>query len=167
MMKRALLLLALIVAPPLWAADELADFTTDGCSLFPDGSPVERNLWCDCCVAHDVAYWRGGTEAQRKEADEALRACVEQRTNKPFAELVYAGVRAGGMPVFPTWYRWGYGWKYGRGYTPLSEAEAVAVETRLQEYLARHAVPSCDSEGVTESAADGTAAKDTVAPPGL
>lgn len=144
-MRCALLLLAL-AATPLWAADELADFTTDGCSLFPDGSPIERNLWCDCCVAHDMAYWRGGTEDQRKEADEALRACVEQRTNKPFAELVYAGVRAGGMPIFPTWYRWGYGWKYGRGYTNLGDSEAALAAQKLRDYREAHPVVSCDAE---------------------
>jgi hypothetical protein len=34
---------------------------------------------------------------------------------------MYAGVRAaGGSGVFPTWYRWGYGWPYGTKAIPDS-----------------------------------------------
>ena len=41
------------------AAAELADFTSDGCSLFPEGSHY------GCCYVHDVAYWPGGTADAR------------------------------------------------------------------------------------------------------
>ena len=33
----------------------LRDFTTDGCSLFPEGDAEDHALWCDCCVNHDKA----------------------------------------------------------------------------------------------------------------
>ena len=46
-----------------------ARFATDGCSLFPDRALVGSADWCDCCLAHDLAYWRGGTESQRLDAD--------------------------------------------------------------------------------------------------
>ena len=45
------------------SAAELRDFTSDGCSLFPDGDIKDRALWCDCCLAHDISYWRGGAKA--------------------------------------------------------------------------------------------------------
>ncbi len=33
---------------------------------------INSKKWQHCCVAHDVAYWRGGTAAQREQADSAL-----------------------------------------------------------------------------------------------
>ena len=117
------------------SAAPLRPFTTDGCSLFLDRDPVHGVTWRDCCVTHDQAYWHGGTEAERLRADEALRACVAERTgDTALAELMYRGVRAGGLPQFPTWYRWGYGWSDGRGYGPLTEAERAAAEDGLAQY---------------------------------
>lgn len=120
------------------------EFTSDGCSLFPDGTPKDRTLWCDCCFNHDLAYWRGGSADERNQADKDLRACVLQRTgNKALAEMMYDGVRVGGSPVFPTWYRWGYGWKYGRGYTPLTEEEQKQVADMLDSYRKSHPSGYC------------------------
>ena len=106
--RQLLLLIALILLSPSWAASApsasaLHDFTSDGCSLFPDGNREHRDLWCDCCFAHDIAYWQGGTQKERRQADETLRDCVLDRThNKALALLMYDGVRTGGHPVFPT-----------------------------------------------------------------
>lgn len=120
-------------------APALRDFTSDGCSLFPDGTIAEGSKWCDCCFEHDIAYWQGGTEQERKAADEALRDCVRERTgDQKLAETMYLGVRAGGHPVFPTWYRWGYGWDYGRGYAPLTDDERTRVQQMLDEYRQKH-----------------------------
>ena len=54
----------------------ISDFTSDGCSLFPDRSLIDESDWCDCCLVHDIAYWKGGTEEERLAADLALRECV-------------------------------------------------------------------------------------------
>ena len=125
-------------------AAELHDFTSDGCSLFPDGNLKDRALWCDCCLAHDISYWRGGTKEDRKRADETLRECVRERTgSKALADLMYDGVRTGGHPAFPTWYRWGYGWKYGKNYAPLTEQENQQVISKLKEYYAKHPSGYC------------------------
>lgn len=128
----------LLPAPPLHAS-VLHDFRSDGCTLFPDGSIRDRQKWCDCCFIHDIAYWRGGTEKERKQADLALKDCVRERTgSRLIASLIFMGVRAGGHPVFPTWYRWGFGWKYGRGYTPLSDRDRTMAEKKLAEYYKSH-----------------------------
>lgn len=125
-------------------AAELGDFWSDGCSLFPDGTLQERTKWCDCCLNHDIAYWRGGTKEERKAADQALRTCVLERTgNKALATTMYDGVRVGGGPVFPMWYRWGYGWKYGRGYQPLTEDEQKQVAGKLAGYRKTHPSGYC------------------------
>jgi hypothetical protein len=108
-------------------------FTTDGCSRFPDGTPGENDLWQSCCVEHDVAYWQGGTRRDRKRADQKLEACVEEVRNPALARVMYRGVRAGGAPWWPASYRWGYGWRYGRGYEPLTPEEERNVARQLAD----------------------------------
>ncbi len=112
-------------------AGELKPFTSDGCSAFPDGTWEQRTLWLTCCTAHDYAYWKGGTFAQRVEADEQLRSCVAQVGNPDIARLMMMGVRVGGSPFWPTRFRWGYGWPYPRSYGPLTGEERQQLERML------------------------------------
>ena len=114
---------------------ELADFTSDGCSLFIDGTFEKPELWKECCLKHDIAYWQGGTKEQREQADLAFKKCVEKKTgDSTLAQLMYEAVRAGGEPYFPTWYRWGYGWPMGRGYKALTKEEKILVHQKLSKY---------------------------------
>lgn len=118
-----------LMAVPL-GADELKPFATDGCSMWIDGPPGNPNLWRHCCVAHDFAYWLGGTEVQRKEADEAMKLCIQRAQQPMIASHTYNSVRMGGGPYWPSTYRWGYGWHYldgiwPRGYkTPSTDEQA-------------------------------------------
>ena len=114
------------------SAAELAPFTSDGCSSFPNGTPQNQNLWLTCCVRHDFAYWKGGTEQQRLDADLALEQCVAKAGEPTIASLMLQGVRAGGSPSLPTTYRWGYGWPFGRGYQALTAEELAQVKTQLE-----------------------------------
>ena len=114
---------------------KLSDFTSDGCSLFIDGTFEDPDLWKECCLKHDIAYWQGGTEEEREAADIAFRECVKKKTgNAELAEVMYQAVRKGGDPYFPTWYRWGYGWPIGRGYKPLTNEEEILVHDKLEIY---------------------------------
>lgn len=123
----------------------LKDFTSDGCSLFPDRSLINSKDWCECCFQHDIAYWQGGTEAQRLEADEKLRACVLAKTGDPIlADAMFNGVRFGGSPWFYNWYRWGYGWSYERKYQALTLEEQRLVSDKLVEYFKRGEGNPCD-----------------------
>lgn len=89
---------------------QLVPFTNDGCSLFPDRSIINVVDWCECCIAHDIAYWKGVAREERLEAGQALKSCVEAKTGNPeLAKLMYEGVRAGGSPYFYNWYHWEYG----------------------------------------------------------
>ena len=117
------LLLLLFSLPGLSLAGELSPFTTDGCSNFPDGPPASPDKWRNCCLEHDKAYWLGGSYAERKQADSRLQRCIAEVENKILADLMWAGVRAGGSPYWPTSFRWAYGWPYTRGYRALSDAE--------------------------------------------
>jgi hypothetical protein len=143
----ALAALAVAAATPLFACSAkpgIRSFYSDGCSLFPDGNLGDHKLWCDCCFAHDIEYWRGGTEEDRKHSDERLRECVLGKTGDArLAGLMYDGVRLGGSPVFVNWYRWGYGWPYGRGYAPLTEAERADADARWLEYAEKNPAGYC------------------------
>lgn len=141
---RGLLVAALAISG--CATHTLRDFTTDGCSMFPDGDTDGPSCWVGCCVAHDRAYWRGGTASEREAADLALRECVT-RTGRPvMASLMYRGARLGGVPWLPTGFRWGYGWSYGRGYAPLTAEEQRQADAQLAPYLRVHPGAPCDRE---------------------
>jgi len=113
----------------------LKPFSSDGCSLFPDSLAIARHDWCDCCFQHDIAYWRGGTEVQREEADLQLRQCVIDKTdNRALSTLMYEGVRLGGSPFFHTWYRWGYGWTKDRQYQSLNSVEETLADRLMADY---------------------------------
>lgn len=85
-------------------------FTTDGCTLSPDGT------WQACCVEHDMIYWCGGSAEERRQSDARLRACVVGNGGRRIASIMYAGVRLGGSPWWPAYWRWGYGWPWLHGY---------------------------------------------------
>ncbi len=81
-------------------------FESDGCSRFPDGS------YRDCCVAHDVKYYYGGSWRDRWRADNELRKCVANKPgfeHKPLSVLMWLGVRTFGVPWLHTSFRWGFG----------------------------------------------------------
>lgn len=126
--------LTLLLLTPMAGAADLKPFTTDGCSAFPDGTPNQKSLWIECCIRHDLAYWKGGTYDQRLEADQSLVTCVSQVGEPEIAQLMLAGVRVGGSPYFPTTYRWGYGWPYPRGYKALSNDENLEVQQMLDYF---------------------------------
>jgi hypothetical protein len=147
-LRHAVLAVLLAVCANAGAADEgarvLQPFTTDGCSLFPDRAPDGGADWCTCCVVHDLAYWRGGTSAQRLASDEALQACVAGRTgNAGLARTMFLGVRAGGGPQLATSYRWGYGWPYEGHYRALSAEESARADALEQAYRDVHPVLAC------------------------
>jgi hypothetical protein len=125
-------LFLLILLSTTAMADELAPFTTDGCSSYPDGTYEHKRLWKACCVAHDYAYWQGGTRDQRRVADAGLRSCIANLGKKSTAALMHFGVRIGGAPYFPTKFRWGYGWEYYRGYGELSPEELKQAQDKLE-----------------------------------
>ncbi len=98
-------------------------FVSDGCSLWIDDGWAEP-----CCVEHDIRYWCGGEKAERSAADASLRACVDSTASGSLAEMMRLGVGVGGHPLFPTYYRWGYGRPYWPWYDdyPSAPAEPAA-----------------------------------------
>jgi len=110
-------------------AIELKPFTSDGCSAFPDGTIKDSNKWLNCCIAHDKAYWLGGTYEERLKADNDLEACIASVGDEKTAKLMWAGVRVGGSPYWFSTFRWSYGWPYTRGYAPITAEEKAFAES--------------------------------------
>ena len=135
--KTLLLAVLAFVAVACSSDSGLSPFTSDGCSLFPDASLINNSDWCECCVEHDIAYWKGGTKQQREIVDTALMRCVYEKTNDHvLANVMFEGVRFGGSPYFYNWYRWGYGWPYERKYQVLTDDEKAQAQSLLEEYQA-------------------------------
>jgi hypothetical protein len=114
----------------------LAPFTTDGCSMWIDGTFDQPYSWRHCCVAHDRTYWVGGTAQERHRSDQELQKCITDVAGKMMGDYMYTAVIPGGSPYWLTPYRWGYGWSYFeggklRGYKVLSEEELAQVRERL------------------------------------
>ena len=70
--------------------------------------------WRQCCVVHDRAYYYGGIEQEKNAADIALKKCVTEVVGNKNLGLILGAlmknaVWIGGIPYFPTTYRWGYG----------------------------------------------------------
>jgi hypothetical protein len=119
-------------------ANTLKPFATDGCSMWIDGTPKHPHLWRECCVAHDKAYWLGGTQEQRRQADDELKICVTQKIGKGMAEYMHVNVLWGGSPYWLAPYRWGFGWQYledgkPRGYKPPTPDEQLQIDKLLPE----------------------------------
>lgn len=112
----------------------LRDFTSDGCSMSPDGVvALFSTAYVSCCVQHDVAYWQGGTKAEKLSADLTLKECIKSKSNSFVAAIYYRGVRMGGGPELPTAYHWGYGWEKKRGYRHLNQRDRALAAEKLSQ----------------------------------
>ncbi len=130
---RGLFVIIILISSFTVHAEQIKPFASDGCSVFPDGTFSQNELWLSCCTAHDYDYWQGGTFKQRLESDRRLKQCVAKVGEPHIANIMLAGVRVGGSPYFPTTYRWGYGWPYPRGYKALTDSEISKIEIIIKE----------------------------------
>ncbi len=106
-------------------------FSSDKCSYYAEGTITEQNLWCHCCVQHDIYYWMGGTEQQRSEADDTFKQCIKDSGAPANAQLMWLGVRLGGGPISIADHRWGFGWPDHRSYQALSDEEQSMLAKKL------------------------------------
>ncbi|MEZ4104086.1 MAG: hypothetical protein R3B60_02240 [Candidatus Paceibacterota bacterium] len=88
------------------------EFKQDGCTLFPD--KVFGSDFSEACLKHDIAYWHGGSEEERKKADTELRLNIADSGISGYylQYFVYYGTQIFG----DTWLtrlfeaNWGFGW---------------------------------------------------------
>jgi hypothetical protein len=84
-------------------------FTTDACSIAPN--TLGDKEWSQCCILNDFAYWCGGTNEERKAADEELRSCINAESQN-MGDVYYWQMRLLGSKWLPSPWRWGYGDSY-------------------------------------------------------
>ncbi len=113
-------------------APHLVPFTTDYCSEWPDGKKQDPEQWAHCCFTHDLHYWIGGTNQERKSSDKDLKECVKMSGSSLSGFLMYIGVRFGGGPGDAS-YSWGYGWSQSRNYSPVNKEIALQARGLLLE----------------------------------
>ena len=107
-------------AEPDEAARPRTPFVSDGCS--GGLSWVWRRVyhvpppWEGACVDHDRRYWRGGTPAERLDADRELRERIAGTGHPAIARIAFWAVRAGGHPWWPLPWRWNFGRPWPEGY---------------------------------------------------
>ena len=105
-------------------------FKSDGCTLFPDGN------YRDCCVAHDLEYYKGGSLKQRRASDKRLYRCVKNKSGKGktfIASMMYIGVRVGGVSFLPTPFRWGFGRNKIKKAKKKAEKEKMKAEAEKKK----------------------------------
>lgn len=88
----------------------MPDFTTDGCTGFPDG------WWLKCCILHDQLYWWRPDGISKVDADQAMTDCMTALGAPGFALVAAIGL---------TIFGWRY-WRRGRRGTPGTEPKLLA-----------------------------------------
>lgn len=73
--------------------------------------------WEPYCVEHDQKYHPGGSIEDRLAADMKLIEDVSRIGYPRLARLMFIGVSIGGHPLLPLPWRWGYGYRWPKGYT--------------------------------------------------
>jgi len=115
---------------------KLNDFQTDGCSAYPDGFPHTNEYeWLHCCIAHDMAYWVGGTKLEKVVADQHLNQCVSEATNQTHGTIMELGVALGGTPFINTTWKWGYGWNKSLHFSELDDSHKEKILIKFDTIL--------------------------------
>lgn len=114
---------------------KIKDFSTDGCSSFPDGYfPTQSTEWLECCIIHDVDYWIGGEEYLKVKADDELGYCVSNNAHPLLGISMDIGVTIGGAPSLMPW-RWGYGWDAILGYVPIDDEQLRSAAAKYDTVI--------------------------------
>ncbi len=109
-------------------------FVTDGCTLFPEGTPRNPKLWEECCLEHDLRLWAGGTRVARKKTDRRLGDCVAEKGEPVIGKLMYWAVHVASFsPKKIKGKEWGNAWEVS-GYRKLQPAEVEEIKAELPKY---------------------------------
>lgn len=114
------------------STNTLKSFSTDGCTLFVDGTPKRPGLWTHCCEEHDLRYWFGGSQADMDKTDLRLQACVKEVAGSTWARIIYTGVRAGHNSPVKNKTQWSWGWSHERPNISLDSTESQYVIEELR-----------------------------------
>lgn len=87
----------------------------------------KQEPWYDACVEHDWAYYKGGTEEDRKKADLELRRSIEATGHPIWGFFIYWAVRIFGSSHWPNALKWGfrYNWYTDYGYREVDDKKEI------------------------------------------
>lgn len=129
-----LIFLSLLIPQANLEASTPRPFTTDFCTGYFDGTLDRPGLWEDCCVAHDLLLWAGGTTQDRTIADLDLKFCVKEKGAPTHSVLMWLGVRIGSLsPVKLEGKHWGNAWGDEVRKTKLSPEEIDLLTAELKK----------------------------------
>lgn len=127
---RIFICLCLLVSSLSYSAEReiLKPFLTDYCTAYTEGTREQPDLWKHCCVEHDLYFWAGGSQEDRKKTDFRLKSCVEATGAVTQANLIYLAVSLGGSsPIRFRTKQWGHAWEFRSRYLSLNENETALV----------------------------------------
>lgn len=111
----------------------IKEFETDYCTMFPNGTVFNPELWKHCCYQHDLKYWSGGTELEQTTVDSELKNCVKTASNSFYAFIIYQGVRIGHYSPVKHKTKWGWGWAPERKFIKNSERDIELISKKLEK----------------------------------
>ena len=71
------------------------------------------------------------------EADRKFLECVRETRSGFLAPFRWFGVRVGALGIFPTPFRWGYGWRWPRTKAPQNDNSEFTEESQLEALEAK------------------------------
>jgi hypothetical protein len=114
-------------------------FSTDGCTMYGEGTCEKPYAWTHCCVEHDFKYWHGGSAEEKTAADQELSNCVSKSGFSDHAFMMLMGINLFASHTD----RWGSGWHQNPGYRKLTNDEVEEYsrispdKEQLQEITAK------------------------------
>lgn len=109
----------------------------EGLKISPKRINHEANQWYHCCFTHDIAYWAGGEEQEKVNADYHLDFCVSEATFGAHGTMMRLGVEMGGLPNTGLPWRWGYGFAEDRSYKKMNMGEKIEAFQKFDGILDR------------------------------
>ena len=115
------------------SAQELKPFSSDGCTMFFDGTGSRPQAWKHCCFNHDLRYWFGGSKQNRVKTDQKLRSCVQESGHGHIARVMYLAIRVGRYSPVKNAQKWGWGWSTYLGYKELTRDQVNTAVSELDK----------------------------------
>jgi hypothetical protein len=125
-------------------------FVSDGCTAPNQYDHLTKASYVKCCYIHDIAYYVGGSEEKRKQADHQLRSCVEKKIlaaggsfshAKRTASAIFMAVRIAGGTSYnclfdDNYWEWGFAWKDTEGCFCRERPDHLALTRVNRETIA-------------------------------
>ena len=111
-----------------YSREFVQEFKTDQCTFWFDS--FFKSDWSHCCEKHDLYYWIGGSEDNRRDVDYNLYKCVQEKSNSLNSLLMFIGIQIG--KISPWKFKnkkWGNAWNSNPYEDLKSEEKKVLIKS--------------------------------------